>query len=73
MAKANWPNEKFGETTLQYHTLDKPGRDVLHRSILPKLTQVVCVQSAGGDGGVDDAFVLRLPRYSVYKANRNLS
>ena len=53
--------------------MDRPGRDVLHRSTWPKLTKVVCVQSEDGDGGADDAFVLRLPRCSVYKANRNLS
>ena len=66
-------NETFGETTLRYHIVDKPGHDVLHRSTWPVLTKAACVQSGGDDGDADDAFVLRLPRYSVYKANRNLS
>jgi len=63
----------FGERTLRYHIADKPGHDVLRRSTWPGLAQAADVQSEGDDGGADDAFVLRLPHYSVYKASRNLS
>ena len=65
-------NERFGETAPRYHIVDMPGHDVLHRSTWPRLTQVVGVRSERDDGGADGAYVRRLPRYSVYKANRNL-